>query len=280
MSKSKSRKITLDLVLSATSLTRSSTESSESYLQRVTHLHLQGKRIKTIEGLDQCTNLKVLYLYDNLIEHIQNLDFATILQYLHLQNNAITEVPSLPMPSLRKLYLDENEISQVTGLDACVILEELHVANQRLPSFSSLQFDVLSLEAISGSLEVLEISGNGISVLEPFCVLYNLRKLFCNNNDVKDMEEVEKIIGLSQLAEASFIGNPCTSIEHYRNFAIGASSDALRTLDNVHILRHQQVAIRGLMAHRRKLGSRRNTNNLGGKSSKHHDNQIEFGINF
>ena len=57
--KGRPRKITLDVILSSTSLTRSSTESTESYLQRVTHLHLQAKRIQKIETLDQCTNLKV-----------------------------------------------------------------------------------------------------------------------------------------------------------------------------------------------------------------------------
>ena len=55
----KPRKVTLDMVLEATSLTKSSKETSDAYLARVTHLHLQGKRIKVIEGLELCTNLKV-----------------------------------------------------------------------------------------------------------------------------------------------------------------------------------------------------------------------------
>ena len=105
------------MVLRATSLTKSSKESTEQYLQRVTHLHLQGKRIRKIENLSLCTNLKVLYLYDNQIEEIVNLEFATIVQYLLLQNNKIKEIPHLPMPSLRKLYLDENEIEYVSGLE-------------------------------------------------------------------------------------------------------------------------------------------------------------------
>ena len=53
------RKITLDTILSSTSLTRSSKETHEAYLERVTHLHLQGKRIRVIDGLELCTNLKV-----------------------------------------------------------------------------------------------------------------------------------------------------------------------------------------------------------------------------
>jgi hypothetical protein len=55
----KYRKITLDLILASTSLTRSSKETHEAYLQRVTHLHLQAKRIRKLEALELCTNLKV-----------------------------------------------------------------------------------------------------------------------------------------------------------------------------------------------------------------------------
>ena len=58
----KFRKITMDLILASTTLTRSSKETHEAYLQRVTHLHLQNKRIRRIEGLELLTNLKVSYL--------------------------------------------------------------------------------------------------------------------------------------------------------------------------------------------------------------------------
>ena len=118
----------------------------------------------------------------------------------------------------------------------------------------SLNFDPMSLAAISKSLQVLEISGNGISILKPFGTLYNLRKLFCSNNEVSDLEEIEYIVGLSQLQEAVFTDNPCCmKVKNYRDYAIGAASDSLVVLDLIPVLRHQQVAIRGIMAHRRKL---------------------------
>jgi hypothetical protein len=67
----KFRKITLDMVLASTSLTRSSKETADAYLQRVTHLHLQMKKIRVIEGLDQCTNLKVSCFVDLFISDAQ-----------------------------------------------------------------------------------------------------------------------------------------------------------------------------------------------------------------
>lgn len=253
--RNKFRKITLDMVLASTSLTRSSKETSDAYLQRVTHLHLQNKKIRIIEGLDLCTNLKVLYLYDNQIEVIQNLNFSNILQYLYIHNNLIKEIPPLPMPNLKKVYFDDNEISIVAGLSNCVNLEELHIARQRLPTFTSLQFERESLASISRTLQVLEISGNNVSVLTPFYTLYNLRKLFCTDNAVIDMSEVETMVALPKLEEANFSGNPCCKLFKYRDSTIGAANDNFRILDEIPIPKHQHVAIRGLMGHRRKIGA-------------------------
>lgn len=250
----KPRQITQKMLLKAATLTKSSKESVEQYLQRVTHLHLQGKRLKKIENLESCTNLKVLYLYDNQIEAIENLDNVPILQYLLLQNNNIDEMPPLHMPKLRKLYLDENKIEYMTGLEECERLEELHIGKQRIPSFTGLQFDPMSLQALGKMLEVLEISGNGIKELKPFGVLYNLRRIYAGDNNVSELTEIEYIVGFQHLETAVFLGNPCCSHLRYRDSAIGASSDSLKSLDHHPVLRHQQIAIRGLMVHRRKCG--------------------------
>lgn len=55
----KRRFITHNLLMASTSLTKSSKESEDAYLKRVTHLHLQSKHICQISALEACTNLKV-----------------------------------------------------------------------------------------------------------------------------------------------------------------------------------------------------------------------------
>jgi protein phosphatase 1 regulatory subunit 42 len=187
---------------------------------------------------------------------VQNLDFANILQYLYLQNNQIKELPHLSMPYLRKLYLDENEIRTITGLTECVNLEELHLARQRLPSYTALEFHPDSLQAISRSLHVLDISGNNLSKLKSFTILFNLRKFICKDNNVLEFPEIESIVQLPHLEEASFEGNPCsTTVFKYRDLTIGAANDHFAILDGVAIPSHQLVATKGLMAHRRKIGA-------------------------
>ena len=55
----KFRRINVDLLLASTSLIRNSKESNDTFLARVTHLHMQAKKIRFIEGLDSVPNLKV-----------------------------------------------------------------------------------------------------------------------------------------------------------------------------------------------------------------------------
>lgn len=200
-------------------------------------------------------NFQVLYLYDNQIDAIEGLEFATNLQYLSLQNNFIKEIPDLQLQDLAKLHLEDNEISYVAGLDSCLKLEELHISSQRIPTFTSLNFDPNTLDCLARSLLVLDISGNGISTLVSFHVLSNLRKLLCTHNSIVDIAELEAIVRLRYLTEASFTANPCANHRKYRDTVIAASSDSLRVLDEVPVLRHQQIAIRGLVEHRKKLGT-------------------------
>eukprot|EP01036_Dinobryon_divergens_P024344 gene24347-32786_t len=215
---------------------------------------MQGKKIRFIEGLDSVPNLKVLYLYDNQIEKVENLSHLSLLSYLYLQNNFIEELPIIQIPSLRKLYLDDNRIQVVSGLQNCIALEELQLARQKLPTFTSIQFDPQTLHAISINLQVLEISSCGVSILTIFSRMMNLRKLFCKDNLVADIDEVASVMRLPRLEEANFLGNPCCKMFKYRDIAIGESSDVLQILDEVPIPRHQLVAIKGLMMDRYSKG--------------------------
>lgn len=221
-----------------------------------------------------------MYLYDNQIERIENLSFSHILAYLYLHNNLIKEIPVLSMPNLKKLYLDENEIQMVTGLHECVKLEELHVARQRLPSYTSLQFDINSFKQLSRSLQVLEISGNGISILEPFTLLSSLRKIVCKDNQVIDLGEVEAIVSLPRMEDANFIGNPCCTVFKYRDTAIGASSDSFLMLDEIPVPQHQRIAIRGLMEHRRSIGAMSRFRNVSSTGSSGMDGNDPFSGGF
>jgi Leucine-rich repeat (LRR) protein len=267
--------ITKSLVLASTGVTKSRSQTLDAYLAHITHLHLQSKRLKAIENLDACTNLKVLYLYDNKIEEIDHLEFAKGLTYLYLENNCIKTIPDLVNPKLKKLFLDENEISVIRGLDQCSELVVLSVARQRIPRMTSVSFDLRSLDVISRTLQVLDISGCGITSLVPFRQLYSLQKLFGSDNNISDIGEIEGIVGLPHLEEVNFKRNPCSSLRRYRDFVIGASSNALRLFDDVPVTPRHIEAVKGIQRRRRKLGlvAERSTDGCG--SSGQYDERYD-----
>ena len=166
MDNKKTRKVmTRELIFSATTFPKNRDETVEHYLSRITHVHLQSKRLGKIKGLELCDHLQNLYLYDNYIEVIENISNLKSLKSLFLQNNLIKSIPQLSNSTLLKLRLDENEIEVVEGLEMCDYLEELSVASQRITS--PIRFDFNSLNAISRSLKYLDISGNNITSFKP-----------------------------------------------------------------------------------------------------------------
>lgn len=251
----KGKDVSIEMMLKATSLARGKSESNETFLARVTHLHLQSKRILNVSKVDVCTNLKVLYLYDNMIDDIPSLEFAKKLAYLYLQNNNIHHMPELVIPNLKKIYLDENKIDFLTGLQNCALLEELFIARQRLPRYTPLEFDIASLQAVADTLQVIDVSGNQIESILPLQTLYNLRRVLAQDNNISNVGDIEAVVSLSKIEEANFINNPCCHRPRYRDCAVAAASDRLKLLDDVEVLKHQQIAIRGLQAHRRKIGA-------------------------
>lgn len=246
--------ITKSLILSATTITKNRSQTMDNYLSHITHLHLQSRKLRAIENLESCINLKVLYLYDNKIEEIAHLDFAKGLSYLYLENNCIKEIPELNNTKLKKLFLDENEISLIRGLHHCSELIVLSVARQRLPRHKFLSFDPMSLDVISSTLEVLDISGNSITSLAPFKCLYQLKKLLASDNNISDVGEIEGIVSLPRLEEINFLRNPCCSLRRYRDFVVGAASNSLRLFDDIPITQKNIDSVRGIQKLRRRIG--------------------------
>ena len=140
------------------------------------------------------------------------------------------------------------------------VLEELFLARQKIPRHSSLEFDLASLQTVAETLQVLDVSANGIVSLMPLRCLYNLRRIFAQDNNLGQIADIEAIISLEKVEEADFQRNPVCSVHRYRDYAISAAADSLVLLDEKEVLKHQQIAIRGLQQHRLKIGAAFPTN--------------------
>ena len=70
-------------------------EETSKFLQRVTHLHCENKRISMIADLRTVKNLTVLYLYNNKIKTIDCMSHVPHLKLLYLQHNDIEKLEGL-----------------------------------------------------------------------------------------------------------------------------------------------------------------------------------------
>eukprot|EP00347_Sterkiella_histriomuscorum_P006256 403353466 len=177
----------------------------EQLLSKQTHLHLNKKKIESIEidSFNQTPNLKVLYLFDNQIQLIQPLAFKPLTQLIQLSlyNNKLTRMNGFEgLKSLRKLYLEKNCLSRLEGLTDCSQLEELYLSGQVLPQELEFTFDDYSLATIAQSLKILDISNSRVIRPQQLYYCENLDSLNLSKNQIEDFEE-DQVVLLSRTVQ-------------------------------------------------------------------------------
>lgn len=232
-------KLTLDLIARGTSgyTKKKRDESMQQYLRRLTHLYLEDRSIDDVgEDISMCRNLTVLYLYDNQLNKIPSLHHNMNLTMLYLQNNDISRIENLsPLTRLQKLYLGGNCITVLEGLDKMDKLQELHVENQRLPPGEKLLFDPRSLKGIAMSLQVLNVSGNGLDSVRDMIGLRNISQFMANDNELSDMKDLAHNFGnWPYLWRLELMGNPVCHKAKYRDRII-VMAKTLEVLDGKEI---------------------------------------------
>ncbi|OWF54404.1 protein phosphatase 1 regulatory subunit 42-like isoform X2 [Mizuhopecten yessoensis] len=232
-------KLTLDLIARGTSgyTKKKRDESMQQYLKRLTHLYLEDRSIDDVgDDIGMCRNLTVLYLYDNQLNRIPSLHHNMNLTMLYLQNNDICKVENLaPLTRLQKLYLGGNCITVLEGLDKMDKLQELHVENQRLPPGEKLLFDPRSLRGIALSLQVLNVSGNGLDSIRDMIGLRNVSQFMANDNELSDMKDLAHNFGnWPVLWRLELMGNPVCHKAKYRDRII-VMAKTLEVLDGKEI---------------------------------------------
>lgn len=215
-------KLTLDFIARRTSgyTKKKREESMDHYLRRLTHLYLEDKHIDDIgDDLSSCPHLTVLYLYDNQLKLIPNLSQNPLLTHLYIQNNAITKLDNLTaLRKLTKLYIGGNSIAVVEGLQNLTGLLELHIENQKLAPGEKLLFDPRSINAISGTLSVLNVSGNHLTSLSDLSSLSELTQLFATDNHLSDMKEMAQLTSSwRRLTRIDLANNPLCQRARYRD---------------------------------------------------------------
>ena len=203
-----------------------SDDKRKASLLRSSHLRLNGRGLQRLSHLDMCPNARVLYAFDNLIEDLLPACDAKLLESVYAQNNLISTVPSdfgKLLPNLTRLYLNGNKISMFSGWAGVEssVLAELHLADQQ-DCTDGLSFDSDTLVSLSGSLKVLDISGNKLHSLSFLNGLTSLETLLADHNELNDTEDVIAFISQNtSLKVLSLLGNPvCASSSILRDGAV------------------------------------------------------------
>lgn len=122
-------------------------------------LSLQYKGIRKIEGLQEYTGVKSMFLECNGIIAIENLEVLTGLVQLYLQHNCITRIENLQCQvNLIYLNLSHNNIKVVENLGACRSLETLNLASNKIELVENLHglTECPSLKSIDVSCNYIE----------------------------------------------------------------------------------------------------------------------------
>eukprot|EP01112_Ceratiomyxa_fruticulosa_P008768 TRINITY_DN2272_c0_g1_i2.p1 TRINITY_DN2272_c0_g1~~TRINITY_DN2272_c0_g1_i2.p1 ORF type:complete len:401 (-),score=68.07 TRINITY_DN2272_c0_g1_i2:61-1263(-) len=254
-------RITTELIKCSTTQRQYRGESIESYLNRLTHLTLNGKGLTHIDALQRCPNLQVLYLYDNSLSRIENLGFANNLTHLYLQNNQLQSLDGLlSLKFLKKLYLDGNSIHRVEGLETMTKLEELYISNQKITAGTHVTFSPSSLNAIQNSLCILKCSGNNLPTPLVFSVLHNLRVLDISSNSISGIDGVISLLSFcTQLTELDLRGNEVCKVVKYRESLVASSPSSLVLLDGKETSNKERIFLQHIQGNRKSKKPTENT---------------------
>lgn len=140
----------------------------ESFSLQVLDLSQNRIRDITRESFGSLTDLKYLYIFDNMLNHIDDDAFSQLvnLEALDLSGNGLLEVPPeiFSLPLLRNLYLADNSFGD--------------------RGFESLQRVAKPMKA---PLKILSIANNRLFKMPDFGILPELYKLNLSSNILRDL---------------------------------------------------------------------------------------------
>lgn len=108
----------------------------QTFYNSITHLHFANQKLLgDVAAVALCTNLRVLYVYDNRLTTLRGLGGLQRLTHLYAQDNRIESLHDFEAPpNLQQLHLTGNLLQGIGGLETCIALQELHVGSQKTPA--------------------------------------------------------------------------------------------------------------------------------------------------
>jgi Leucine-rich repeat (LRR) protein len=153
---------------------------TQADLESITYLDISSSGISSLAGIENCINLKILYMWDNSITDLSPLSGLTGLQSLCAMHNNISSVAAIAgLANLRNLELAGNNISDISQLaPGCVPGGIGHHPNDSL----DLASNPLSAQALSVDVPCIETGAATVMVNTSSAVYIEVEVLDISNN--------------------------------------------------------------------------------------------------
>lgn len=265
-------------------------------LSTLTHLNLESTNIKSIDNLQFCTNLRVLYMNSNQIRKIEGLDKLIHLTQLYLQDNYISKIEGLnALHGLKKLNIERNYITSLEGMTQNRLLTELYMSEQKryqdlsegesnhLNQINSqsidtkllqnergnetgFTFDLTTLYNLQHSLSALTLSNCNIKNASDLSILNNIQKLDLSKNDIENIDSIQQVLSNYSLYDLDLSDNPICKIPKYRDKIIIQSTHSLQILDGKPIQANVRSFLINKKKHQMSLKPNRSKSSIGSHS--------------
>ncbi len=145
----------------------------------------QHYRVKRIENLEKCKNLKKLAIIASCVKEIEGLDNqGGHMEHLEVYQGLVKEIRNIShLTNLRILDLSFNKITKIEGVESLVNLEKLYLSNNRISVIENLS----SLQ----KLKVLELGSNRIRRITGLEELKKLEELWLGKNKIENMHDLD-----------------------------------------------------------------------------------------
>ena len=189
-------------------------------LTNLERLTLNGCRLSTIAGLENCIQLTYLDLGNNTLRNITPLKNLTKLQHINLEHNALNDLSSISsIDSLTELNVSYNSLTTVSPLCSITGLKWLEAGHNAL-------IDLAGFHQLS-SLEYLDVSFNSIADLTPLSFAKDLRYLNVSDNTIVDISMLSE---LNNLAEFNFSNNQVSKLPKWSTDSLLVNIDGSHNL--------------------------------------------------